>query len=139
MRLYAKVVYRPRMTSGQFMDAKITPGSIAAVQAWCQTVYDGSQALVPVDTGELKESGEIVIDDSGKTVTGRVRYTSDHAEFNEFGTGQRGAASAGAGAGPYDENWPGMPATPFLRPPYDEIKPATLSLFGGVLATQLKT
>jgi HK97 gp10 family phage protein len=126
------------MSSGQFMDTVITPGARASVKAACDTIYDRSQALVPVDTGALKSSGVVEIDDSGRTVVGTVRYTADHAEYVEFGTGQRGAASAGAGAGPYSENWPGMAAQPYLRPAFDETKPAILDLFRSNIATQLR-
>ena len=30
-----------------------------------------------------------------------------------------GEGSAGAGPGPYDPNWPGMEALPYMRPPLD--------------------
>lgn len=138
MRLYAKATYRPRTTSGQFMDAVITPGARAAVQATCQAIFDASQVLVPVDTGELKASGSIAIDDSGKTVVGTVSYSAGHAEYLEFGTGERGAASEGAGAGPYKPEWPGMPAQPYLRPAYDQVKPGVLELFKGQIASYIK-
>ena len=139
MRLSAKATYRPRTTSGQFMEAVITPGARASVQAACQAIFDVSQTLVPVDTGELKASGGISIDDSGKTVVGTVQYTAEHAAYVEFGTGERGAASAGAGEGPYKPEWPGMPAQPFLRPGYDSTKPTILDIFRGQIATQLRT
>ncbi len=138
MRFYAKAVYRPRTTLGQFMETVITPGVRASVQAACQSIFDASQVLVAVDTGELKASGSIQIDDSGKTVVGRVVYTAGHAEYVEFGTGERGAASAGAGAGPYKPEWPGMPAQPYLRPAYDQVKPGIMDLFKNQIATAMK-
>jgi hypothetical protein len=58
-----------------------------------------------------------------------VQATSPHAAYVEFGTGQRGAASAGAGNGPYSETWPGMPAQPYLRPALDTARPAILGAF----------
>jgi HK97 gp10 family phage protein len=120
------------------MEAVITPGARASVQAACRAIFDVSQTLVPVDTGELKASGGISIDDSGKTVVGTVQYTAEHAEYVEFGTGERGAASAGAGAGPYKPEWPGMPAQPYMRPAFDSVKPQILDLFRGQIATELK-
>lgn len=138
MRLYAKATYRPRTTSGQFMDAVITPGARASVRATCDTIFDRSQELVAVDTGELKSSGEVSVDDSGKTVVGTVRYTSEHAEFVEFGTGAAGAGSAGASPNvAYNPDWPGMPAQPYLRPAYDETKPEILDLFRSNIATYI--
>lgn len=44
--------------------------------------FERSQEEVPVDTGELKDSGEIV--DTGDTIT--FRYTADHAIPVEAGT-----------------------------------------------------
>ncbi len=139
MRLYAKATYRPRMSSGQFMDAVITPGSRAAVQAVCSTIQQRAQELCPVDTGALRESITVEIDDSGKTVVGTVGPHEDYAAYVEFGTGVAGASSPGAGAGPYNPNWPGMPAQPYMRPAFDETKPQVLDMFRSQIATQLKT
>ena len=137
MRFSAKATYRPRSTSGQFIAAFITPAAVASVEAVTQQIFDLSQIFVAVDTGELKASGRIAIDDSGKTVVGTVEYTADHAPFVEYGTGIAGAASAGAGPGPYSESWPGMVAQPYLRPALDEVKPGALDLFKGQIATGL--
>ncbi len=139
MRLYAKATYRPRMTSGQFMDAVITPGAIASVKAACETIKDRAQALCPVDTGALRESITVEVDDSGKTVVGTVGPHMDYAAYVEFGTGVAGASSAGAGAGPYSQNWPGMPAQPYMRPAFDETKPEILDLFRSQIASSLKS
>jgi hypothetical protein len=58
-----------------------------------------------------------------------VVFDSPHAAYVEYGTGQRGEASAGAGDGPYDPNWPGMVAQPFLRPATDLSRPAIVEIF----------
>jgi HK97 gp10 family phage protein len=138
MRLYAKATYTPRTTSGQFMEAVITPGARASVQAACQTIQQRAQALAPVDTGALRESIAVSIDDTGKTVVGTVGPNVDYAAYVEFGTGKAGASSPGAGAGPYNPNWPGMPAQPYMRPAFDETKPEILDLFRGNIASYLK-
>lgn len=118
------------------MNAVITPGARASVKATCDTIYDRSQQLVAVDTGELKGSGVVSVEDTEKTVVGKVRYTSEHSEFVEFGTGAAGAGSAGASPNvSYNPSWPGMPAQPYLRPAYDETKPQILGLFRSNIAT----
>lgn len=137
MRLSAKVTYRPRMTSGQFMETVITPGARASVVAACQTIQQRAQELCPVDTGALQASITTEIDDSGKTIVGTVAPHKDYAAYVEFGTGQRGASSAGAGGGPYGDH-PGMAAQAYMRPAFDETKPVVLELFRGNLATQLR-
>jgi hypothetical protein len=93
------------------------------------------QVLVPVRTGALRESGQVVPPEwVGHTVSAAVEYTAPWAAYNEFGTGRRGAASPGAGPFSYDENWGGMKATPFMRPGLDAAKPAVLEAFRDALA-----
>lgn len=137
MKFTAKATFRPRSSAGQFIQAYINPGVVASVEAVTQRIFDVSQDLVPVDTGALKASGQMSIDDSGKTVVGTVDYTADYADYVEYGTGIRGADSADAGSGPYNPNWPGMPAQPYLRPALDEVKGASLDMFKGQIATGL--
>ncbi len=96
-------------------------------------VYKKADALVPVDTGELRGSASNEVVDSGSVVTGTVAYESDHAAFVEFGTGIRGAASPGAGPYSYDPTWPGMDAQPFLRPALDESDEDVLDAIVGAL------
>jgi HK97 gp10 family phage protein len=120
------------------MESVITPGAIASVRAVCETVKDRAQALCPVDTGALRESITVEVDASGRTVVGTVGPHVDYAAYVEFGTGERGAASAGAGAGPYGDH-PGQAAQPFLRPAFDETKPEVLEMFRSQIATQLRT
>lgn len=138
MRLSAKATYRPRLSSGQFMETVITPGARASVQAACQTIQQRAQERCPVDTGALQASITTEIDDSGKTIVGIVAPHTSYAAYVEFGTGVAGANSPGAGAGPYNENWPGMAAQPYMRPAYEEVKPQILELFRSNIATQLR-
>ena len=127
--------FTPRAGSGQFVKVRITPAAVASVQAGCQMIFDRSQELVPVDTGELKASGKVVITEGEATVSGKVIYDANHAAYVEFGTGIRGESSAGAGQGPYDPNWMGMPAQPFLRPAYEEAKEPIRELFRSNIST----
>lgn len=79
-----------------------------------------AQLIVHVRSGELRDSIEAqppVVE--GNTVTAEVTAGTDHNFYVEYGTGLRGEASAGAGDGPYDLNWPGMDALPYMRPPLD--------------------
>ncbi len=93
-------------------------------------VLEEAEAIVPFDTGELRESGHTEIAAAeNNTVTGKVIFDAEHAGFVEFGTGIRGASSAGAGPGPYSGSWPGMTAQPYLRPALDTARPAILEVF----------
>ena len=110
--------------------AAIAPRAIAAVTTGTAAVFNRSQELVPVDTGELKSSGSQSVEWSGDMVTGTVEYSADHAAYNEFGTGRRGAASGNAAPGiTYSENWAGMSGSPYIRPALDESKPAIKAAF----------
>ena len=91
-----------------------------------------------MDTGALRESITVELSE-GATVVGTVGPHVDYAAYVEFGTGIAGANSPGAGAGPYNPNWPGMPAQPYMRPAFDEVKPTILDLFSSQIATALKT
>lgn len=111
-----------------------------SVEQSAEVVLEEAEALVPVDTGELRESGhiEIAAAQSLGLVSAHVIFDAEHAAFNEFGTGQRGAASPGAGEGPYSPNWPGMPATPYLRPALDTARPAIAEIFRDNMAAATK-
>lgn len=105
-----------------------TANRLSAEQA-AEVVLEEAEAIVPVDTGELRESGHTEIEVEGSTVHGYVVFDSPHAGYVEFGTGQRGAASEGAGPYPYDPNWPGMVAQPYARPALDTARPAIIEIF----------
>jgi HK97 gp10 family phage protein len=129
--------YQPR-DDGRFVQAVIDEAVMQAVTDWATAVFNSSQELVPVDTGELKDSGHVVVTKTGKTVSAAVVYDSDHSVFVEFGTGIRGAASAGAGDGPYNPNWPGMPAQPYLRPAFDQHRDEAESMTRETIAVALR-
>jgi hypothetical protein len=108
----------------------VVPKIVAAVTEGCDAVATEAEAIVPVDTGELKASigiGPVAL--VGNAVEGSVVATAPHAAYVEFGTGIRGAASAGVGPYPYSQSWPGMPASPYLRPALDTARPAIRDAF----------
>ena len=127
--MQATAIYRPRSSAGQFVSVRITPAVRQSVEEVTQMVFDRSQQLVPVDTGALKASGSMQIEDLDATIRGTGSYSAEYAPYVEFGTGIAGAASAGAGPGPYSPDWPGMPAQPFQRPAVDEVKPQADEIF----------
>jgi len=129
--------YQPR-DGGRFVAATIDDAVLQAVTDWANLVFQTSQELVAVDTGELKASGRVEVAITGKTFTAAIVYDSDHSVYVEFGTGIRGAASAGAGDGPYDPNWPGMPAQPYLRPAFDQHREEAPSMVKATIAVALR-
>jgi HK97 gp10 family phage protein len=109
---------------------KVVPALVDAVTEACETVVEEAQAIVPVDTGELRESIHTAsVELVGSTVQGNVEASAPHAGFVEFGTGARGAASPGAGPYPYTESWPGMPAQSYMRPALDTARPEIQQAF----------
>lgn len=94
-----------------------------------EIVLEEAEAIVHVLSGELRESGHLEVTTTENGASAAVIFDSPHAAFNEWGTGQRGEASPGAGDGPYDPNWPGMEAIPFLRPAMDTARPAIVEVF----------
>jgi HK97 gp10 family phage protein len=120
MNLTSYSVYRPRSDAGRFIKAKIDEALLTAMEEWGVRVLEVAQQYCPVDTGELVSSGHVVVNEAPPTVA--VVFDAPYSQYVEFGTGIRGAASPGAGDGPYNPNWPGMVAQPFLRPAFDELK-----------------
>lgn len=109
---------------------RVVPAAVAAITEGAEAVAAEAQTIVPVDTGELRDSigvGPVAL--VGNEVQGSIEATAPYAAYVEFGTGQRGAASPGAGAGPYSDTWPGMTAQPYLRPALDTARPAILDAF----------
>ncbi len=128
-----------RGDSGRFIAGKITPAVRAGVEAFGQLVLDEAKAIVPVDTGELRDSGVLSVEESEKRVVATVAFTAGHAAFVEYGTGRRGSESSGAMAGiQYSLNWPGMAAQPFLRPAIDIARDAGRELFNSQVSSALK-
>jgi hypothetical protein len=127
----------PSFKAGNFaaLEAKLVPVLVSAAGKAAQAAFVISQSLVHVRSGELKASGvqPCPVEWVGQKVTGYVSYTAKHAAYNEFGTGRRGEASPGAGPYPYNPNWPGMAAIPFIRPALDAARPQILAAFKAAL------
>jgi HK97 gp10 family phage protein len=102
-------------------------------EAWADLVLVTAQDIVPVRTGELRDSGHLEkrVDSDGMTVD--VVFDAPHAMFVEFGTGLRGRGTYPGelptegvpitGSWIYDYRnikWLGMPAKPYMRPAFDE-------------------
>jgi HK97 gp10 family phage protein len=126
--------YVPRSSGGQFIKATVDAAVEAGIQAWAGQVLDIAQGLVPVRTGQLKDSGHV--ETNGPTAA--VVFDSPHAAFVEFGTGIRGAASPGAGDVEYSSTWPGMAAQPYLRPAYDAKKNDASAMVAQFIGVGLK-
>lgn len=117
MNLRASATFR----AGDFarLEDLLVPRLVKGASDAAHAVLDISQGLVPVDTGALKASVATSVEWVGKRVTGYVTYGAYYAAYVEFGTGRRGSSSAGAGPYPYNQNWPGMVAQPYVRPALD--------------------
>lgn len=129
MRLSASARFTPRNDLGQFIDVVIRPGVEASVQAACELIQQTAQSYAPVETGALRDSITVSLNDTGKTIVGTVSANVPYAGYVEYGTGRRGQDSAEAGPYPYKESWPGMTPRPFMRPALDESRGAVLDLF----------
>ena len=81
-------------------------------------VHAQAKMLAPRDTGDLAGSIHMAVNKEGNEVIGKVYTNNDHAVFNEFGTGIRGASSnvEAPVSLTYKADWPGMYAQPFMYP-----------------------
>lgn len=114
---------------GLLVRSIVVPPAARAVGRSVEIVLRRAQELVPVDTGELKASGKTSVEERKGLVVGTVAFTAKHGPYIEWGTGRRGADSPGAGPYPYNPNWPGMAARPFLRPALDSSRQDILNEF----------
>lgn len=113
-------------TPGASVRDKVLAALSRGVEAGARIVAEEARNLAPVDTGALRASIEARpaeqdqdVGGSGDARTAIVVATVPYASYVEYGTGQKGESSAGAGPGPYDPNWPGMVAQPFMRSALD--------------------
>jgi len=114
MHLTSFAQYQSR-DNGRFVQNRITDAVRQGALDFGLAILALAQERVPVDSGELRDSGSVTATEDGKTVYVSVDFTARHAPFVEYGTGARGASSPGAGDVPYNLNWAGMPAQPYLR------------------------
>lgn len=133
MPLRATASFRPNPNLAGLIPNRIAPAVRASVQASLQLIQQAAQAACPVDTGALRDSITISMEDNDTGTSGSVGPTMFYAEYVEYGTGRRGSPA------PYPHNmsWPGMKAQPYMRPAYDENKDAILDLFRGQIAAAL--
>lgn len=117
MRIMATASYQGGR-AGAIAEA-LAAAATRACSATADHVLTQASVLVPVESGELLGSGNVTHENDGVNPASQVNFDSEHAAFNEFGTGLRGASSEGRGPYAYDPDWPGMPATPYLRPALD--------------------
>jgi HK97 gp10 family phage protein len=127
IQAYARAQFRP---PGEFLIG--FRSKLAAIATRAQDIaYEEARALVPVDTGELRDSiqKDPIVDD-GELVIATVSATANHSAYIEFGTGKRGAESPGADLRHrYTLSWPGMVAQPYLRPALDSARGKVLEEF----------
>jgi hypothetical protein len=114
------------------LQASIVPRIVAAVTAGCGAAVAEARliALPHVQTGDYLASIHVgAVELIGHVVQGAVVADSAHAAYVEYGTGERGAASARPGPGPYAPGWPGMTAQAPLRTGVDLARPAIVEAF----------
>lgn len=123
MKLSATATYTPRGSTGQFVEAKITPGVKAAVQASGQLVAEEARSLVHVLSGRLRDSIHSAIreGDGGRTVIADVIADAPYAAVEEFRIG--GARG---------------PSHAYMRPALDTARQAIRELFNSQVALGLK-
>lgn len=117
MNIRATSTFRPGNLAR--IEERIVPRLIGALQIAGAAVAEQARDLAPERTGELRDSIGSTTAWEGQRVTASIEATAPHAAYVEFGTGIRGASSEGAGPGPYNPEWPGMVAQPYLRPAID--------------------
>ncbi len=118
----ATATFTPRGNVGQFISSVIAPANLAALADVAAIVLLEAQAIVPVDTGELRDSGHVDVRETAASAVADVIFDAGHAAYVEYGTGIAGASSPGAGPYPYSATWPGMRAQPYLRPALDNMR-----------------
>lgn len=149
-RAIAKIQIDPSKIAGLL--AKVANGLYDGVTDASNLIRDEAKTLAPVDTGALRDSIDatvvrgiqnVMASDqpmkvSALSVTGTIAPHVDYAAYVEFGTGQRGAASTGAGLGPYSPNWKGMVAQPYMRPAFDSNRERAVEIVKESVADSLK-
>lgn len=135
MGLRATATFKARDTSSVLN--KIAAGAANGVLEVATQGQALSQLYAPKDTGALAESIQVKSELNATSAQASWGPDVPYDVFVEFGTGQRGAASAEAGPGPYDPNWPGMVPQPYMRPSLDELKGTALETIATAIKTEL--
>lgn len=126
--------------TGQYVSAanaaaiisRIAKSAGIGAEQWAIQTLEDAQNLVPVRTGELRDSGHMETAEETTAFTASVVFDAGHSMFVEFGTGLSGSGTypfplpqSGVpitGAWIYDYRgigWKGMEARPYLRPAFD--------------------
>lgn len=122
MILKATATYTPRMSTGQFIESRITPGVRASVEASGQIVVDEAKNIVHVITGRLRDSiHSAVREQDGRTVVADVIADAPYASFEEF---RMGGAKG--------------PSHAFLRPALDTARQAIREVFNSQVALRFR-
>lgn len=118
MRLTATASFTPSANLGSFIESKIRPAVQVAMEQACTLVQDRAKALVPVDTGRLRESIDTQITSDALQITGIIAPHTEYAGFVEFGTHRQHAE-------------------PYMRPAIDETKDQVKDIFVSQLGASL--
>lgn len=127
MRLGATLTLVRGLDISRFLDQTISPAVGKSVTAGLQLIQQTAQGYAPVDTGALRDSITIDVQQVALTsVQGIVGPHVFYAEYVEYGTGRKGDPSA-----PYAhvESWPGMKPQPYMRPAIDESRSSIEDIF----------
>lgn len=120
MKMHATATFTARMSTGQFIENRITPGVRASVEASGQLVVDEAKAIVHVITGQLRDSIHSVVRETEKTLIADVIADAPYASFEEFRVG--GARG---------------PSHAFLRPAMDSARQGIRELFRSQVSLRL--
>lgn len=118
----ATATYTPRDAAGRFVRDVLAPANMGATLDVGEIVLAEAKVIVPVRTGELRDSGHVKGRETPGTCVADVVFDAPHAAYVEYGTGIVGASSPGAGPYPYSPTWKGMAAQPYLRPALDLVR-----------------
>lgn len=97
-----------------FLEASKTSVQIATVKGVKKAgmlVQGDAKRLVPVDTGRLRNSIMVEVEETAAGAIAEVGSNVEYAPYVEYGTGQRGDPSVN-----HVVDWLGTPPHPFLRP-----------------------
>lgn len=125
MRIGATLTLVRNQDLSRFLDNTISAAVRKSVLAGCELIQTTAQEYAPVDTGALRDSIRVDVDQVALTsVRGAITVGVPYGAYVEYGTGRRG------GAAPYAHtDKPGQSPQPYMRPAIDESKDAIEDLF----------
>jgi HK97 gp10 family phage protein len=145
-----KAVSETTIKTAEALD-KIRQAVILATEQSCDLILEEAQAICPVDSNELHDSGMRSVRTEENQAVGTVAFTAPHAAFVEFGTGIRGMGTYPGplptegvpftGAWVYDykhQNWIGHAAQPYLRPAVDIARERVQGIYASDVKMALK-